>query len=299
MKKKNNNDVEFEIQNPFAKPKNIQIGEDKEKKIAILKIYGDILEPEEYIEELTKLEFLSKTHDVIEITLNSPGGSLNTTVDLASIISNFNYVITIGKGEIASAAFMLWTMGNIRVVTDYSMYMAHRESYGMYGKTSEHRDAAKTFGMVYEELFEKCFGDLLTHDEKLIAERSEAWISYSDLLERDKVISLDQYLDPPSPYSSMELFITDDSKSFLFDTDSGVFRSVNLTYGDEYVDDMTEYFYGITNINKVPEKPKKAIKKKKPKKTIKKKNPKKVTKKKVKKKNVKSKDDKTKNEDAK
>lgn len=253
-------DVEF---NPFAKQKNIQVGEDKERGLVILKIYGAIEEPQEYIEELAKLEQLSKMYEVLEITLNSPGGSLNTTVDIASIISNFAYVATIGKGEIASAAFMLWTMGDIRVVTDYSMYMAHRESYGMYGKTSEHRDAARTFGKVYEEMFENCFGDLLTDDEKIIADRSEAWISYKDLLERDRVISFDNYLNPQNPYTVSDLFMTKDEKMFMFDTEHNIFRSVTLTFGDELLTDMTEYLYGITEIAKIP-KPTKVTKPKKP-----------------------------------
>lgn len=245
---------DFEIldhKNIFAKQKNIQVSEDKEKNLVIMKIYGEISEPEEYIEELSKLEALSNTYDILEITLNSPGGSLNTTVDIISIIKNFTYIVTIGKGEVASAAFMLWTIGHIRVVTDYSMYMAHRESYGMYGKTSEHRDAAKAFGLVYEEMFEDCFGHLLTTEEKAIAERSEAWISYKDLLQRERVISFDNYLVPVNPYALGEVFVTSDGKMFMFDSESETFRNIEtLKFGDESVADMTDYLYGISKITK-------------------------------------------------
>jgi ATP-dependent protease ClpP protease subunit len=265
------NELGIEIQNPFTKQKNIQVAEDKERNLAVLKIYGTIEEPEEYIEELAKLEILSKNYDVLEITLNSPGGSLNTTVDIASIIRNFTYVATIGKGEIASAAFMLWTMGDIRVVTDYSMYMAHRESYGMYGKTSEHRDTAKTFGLVYEEMFENCFGTLLTDIEKSVAERSETWISYKDLIGRDKVIGYDTYIKPINPYSIAETYITESGKMFMYDTKTDAYRSIDLTFGDEILTDMTEYLYGVTKVAKLP-KPKKITKPKaakRPTKTVK------------------------------
>lgn len=258
-----NEDFEVDIKNAFNKQKNIQIAEDKERNLVIMKIYGGIEEPEEYIEELARLEILSNTYDVLEITLNSPGGSLNTTIDLVSIIKKFKYVATIGKGEVASAAFMLWTMGNVRVVTEYSMYMAHRESYGMYGKTSEHRDAAKAFGMVYEEMFEDCFGDLLTEEEKLIAERSEAWLSYKDLLKRDRVISFENYLKPVNPYSIGEIFITQDEKVFMFDAETEAFRNIeSLTFGKDVVSDMTEYLYGIAKIGNIGE-IKKASKKEK------------------------------------
>jgi ATP-dependent 26S proteasome regulatory subunit len=98
--------------------------------------------------------------------------------------------------------------------------MAHRESYGMYGKTSEHRDAAVTFGKVYEEMFEQCFGDLLTDKEKNIAERSETWISYKDLLDRPGVISYDDYIAPKNPYSIMELYTNEDGKMFMYDPEN-------------------------------------------------------------------------------
>lgn len=250
--KPSSNEYEVEIPNPFARAKNIQVLEDAERGLAILKIYGTIEEPEEYIEEISKLDNMAKKYDVLEITLNSPGGSLNTTVDIASIINKFAYVVTIGKGEIASAAFMLWTMGDIRVVTDYSMYMAHRESYGMYGKTAEHRDAAVTFGKVYEEMFEQCFGDLLTENEKNIAERSEAWISYKDLLERPGVISYEDYVNPANPYTIMEFYATQDGKMFMYDMETDAYRSVTMKFGDEIVSDMTEYLYGIAEIAKLP-----------------------------------------------
>ena len=254
---------EVEVVNPFAKVKNIQVIDDKNRGMAVVRIYGTIEEPEEYIEELAKLDYLSTQYEAIEITLNSPGGSLNTTVDLVSIINNFKYVITIGKGEIASAAFMLWTQGDVKIVTDYSMYMAHRESYGMYGKTSEHKDAARIFGGVYEEMFEDCFGDILTDEEKQIAERSEAWVSYKDLLSRPGVISFDEYAEARNPYHVTELYKTADGKTFLFDSDTQTYRSVECEFGMEFITDMTDYLYGIEGVRTF-EKPKKvAVVKKK------------------------------------
>ena len=256
-------DYEIELPvNPSIKSKNIQVVEDKERNLVILRVYGEIEEPSEYIDEISRLNQFSNQYDIIEITLNSPGGSLNTTVDLASIINNFNYVITIGKGEVASAAFMLWAMGDIKVVTDYSMYMAHRESYGMYGKTSEHKYAADVFGSVYEEFFEECFDDILTDKEALIADRSEAWVSYKDLVNRDGIISYDEYVQPKNPYTVAEYYITDDGKLLMFDTLTQAYRTVEIEFGNEIITDMTEYLYGIDSLTELP-KPKKVKKAKK------------------------------------
>lgn len=245
------NEYETEVINPFAKVKNIQISESAERKLVTLRIYGEIQEPEEYIEEIARLDNLSNKYGVIEVVLNSPGGSLNTTVDIATVIKKFECIVTIGKGEVASAAFMLWTMGDIRVVTDYSMYMSHRESYGMYGKTAEHKDAANVFGKVYEELFDECFGDLLTDKEKEIAERSETWISYKDLLEREAVIHYDDYMTPRNAYMIGEIYKLADNRRFLYDEETDTIRSVTIIYGDEFIDDMTGYLYGICNVEAI------------------------------------------------
>jgi len=244
-----------------SKNKNIQIIEDEEKRSVCLKIYGVIGEPEEYLDELEILNHLSQNYNILEIVLNSPGGSVSTTVDIISIIKKFDYVITIGKGEVSSAAFMIWALGNIRVVSDYSMYMAHRESYGMFGKTSEHRDTAIIFGKVYDELFEKCFDKLLTKKEKMIAERSETWISYKDLLERPRVISYNDFINPQNPYIVQSLYITKDSKKFLFDNETKTFRNITISYGDETINDMTEFLYGVCDIESHTKKLKKKGKK--------------------------------------
>ena len=258
--KQQNSESELEIQNPFTKSKNIQVHEEPDRNLVTLRIYGEIEEPEEYVDEIAKLDKLSEKYDVIEITLNSPGGSLSTSLDLVSVIKKYSYIITIGKGEVASAAFMIWTMGNLRVVTEYSMYMAHRESYGMYGKTSEHRDMALTFGKVYEELFEDCFGELLTDKEKAIAERSEAYLSYKELLERPRVISFEEYINPANPYTVMDTYIVGDGRMFMFDMETQSYRLVKVKFGDDLINDMTDYLYGMTKITKLP-KPKKSKKK--------------------------------------
>ena len=290
--KPKSNDYEIELPaNPFAKSKNIQVVEDPQRNLAVLRVYGEIDEPAEYIEEIARLNQLSQQYDIIEITLNSPGGSLNTAVDLASIINNFNYVITIGKGEVASAAFMLWTMGDIKVVTNYSMYMAHRESYGMYGKTSEHKYAADVFGSVYEELFEKCFSTILTAEESLIADRSEAWVSYKDLVSRDGIISYDEYIQPKNPYSVAEYYVLDNGKVLMFDSLTQAYRTVEIEFGNEIITDMTEYLYGIDKLTelpkpKTPKTPKKVIKSKKKSETKSTDEKEKVTKKKYKKKDA-------------
>lgn len=233
----------------FQQPsKNISVYEDSDRNLVVLRVYGTIEEPEAYIDEISRLEQLSKKYSIVEVLLNSPGGSLNTTVDLASILQNFDYIVTVGKGEVASGAFMLWSLGDLRVVTKYSMYMAHRESYGMYGKTSEHKDAANVFESVYEDLFKNCFGSLLTEKEQNIAERSEAWVSYSDLLKRPRVISYEEYKSPKNPYYVKELFVLEDGTHFVYNPETETYEGIDITYNDSRIVNIEDYLYGLGGV---------------------------------------------------
>ena len=89
-------------------------------------------------------------------------------------------------------------------------------------------------------------------EEKNIAERSETWISYKDLLDRPGVISYDDYIAPKNPYSIMELYTNEDGKMFMYDAENDFYRTVKVEFTDEAISDMTEYLYGVTGIVKIP-----------------------------------------------
>ena len=101
-------------------------------------------------------------------------------------------------------------------------------------------------------MFDNCFGDLLTEEESLIADRSEVWISYKDLLSRDHVISYEEYKSPIQDCIVSELYQTPSNKTFAWDDELGCFRNVTITFGNEIITNMTEYMYGMVEPHTLP-----------------------------------------------
>jgi ATP-dependent protease ClpP protease subunit len=254
---------------------NIIVDEDKSREMAILKIYGEIDQPEEYIEEFIELEELSKIYNVVELTLNSPGGSTDTEAELLSILERFGFVITIARGTVASAAFTLWSRGDLRIVADHTLFMAHRESYSMHGKTREHVDIATVFNTVFEDMFDKYAHSLLTKDEIKLAERSDVWLTYKDMIERKACISYADYLKPKNAYTTQEFIVTKEGISMFFNPKTQTFMSATITFTDELeFSDTINYMYDIPFETSIDESnhPEESIKVKEPKEKKKKKN---------------------------
>jgi ATP-dependent protease ClpP protease subunit len=230
--------------------KHLSIQIDEEQSKVKLFIHGEIEEPEEYINELMKLHELSEKYDTLEIIINSPGGSVNTFVELYAIIKKFPFVITIGMGEIASAGFMLWSLGDVRVVSKFSMYMAHRESYGYWGKTEEHEQLAKTYNVNYKKLFDECFSKILTDKEKELSKVSEVWIPYDELIKRGVAISYDEYLKYPREIVFEEIYLIE-GKYFKYDKKYDKFIEVEIKPKNNFIKNLNKYAYGFEKIKKL------------------------------------------------
>jgi len=93
---------------------------------------------ESYIERVTKaLLFLDRTEGDIQLWINSPGGYMIEMFGLYDIItSRKNKIITIGFGEIASAAGLILACGDERKVTENAFFMTHESSSEIEGPKS-------------------------------------------------------------------------------------------------------------------------------------------------------------------
>ena len=93
---------------------------------------------ESYVEKVTKsLLFLDKTDGDIELWINSPGGYLIEMFGLYDIITTRkNKVITIGFGEIASAAGLILACGDERRVMENAFFMTHESASEIEGPKS-------------------------------------------------------------------------------------------------------------------------------------------------------------------
>ena len=86
---------------------------------------------------IKSLIFLDKTEGPIELWINSPGGYLIEMFGLYdAITTRRNKIITIGFGEIASAAGLILACGDERRVTENAFFMAHESAAELDGPKS-------------------------------------------------------------------------------------------------------------------------------------------------------------------
>ena len=93
---------------------------------------------ESHVEKVTKaLLFLDKTEGPIELWINSPGGYLSEMFGIYDIVTTRkNRIVTIGFGEIASAAGLILACGDERKSTENAYFMTHESSSGLEGPKS-------------------------------------------------------------------------------------------------------------------------------------------------------------------
>lgn len=224
--------------------KTITVGFNERKSVVELKIIGEIHEPREYVREFYILEELSVEYRILQITLNSPGGSLATLLELLSLIKKFDYIITVGKGRICSAAFVIWCAGNLRIADDYSVFMAHRESYGNYGKTTEHLEYAEKIDEINKSLFRNYLSGILTRKEMEKIKTTEVWLSYKDLINRGHAKSIDFLNNVPLNHKVYNLLIDSAGNAWLFDAESEIYRAVIVQDTGQYVDNLNHVLFG-------------------------------------------------------
>lgn len=100
-------------------------------------ISTEIGEPERYHQMCQILRSVGE-RDTVFIHLNSPGGQLDSTVQIISAMKESKGdVITIADGVVASAATLLFLAGDGFIVNPHSLFMIHTFSGGAQGKGHE------------------------------------------------------------------------------------------------------------------------------------------------------------------
>ena len=161
---------------------------------AELHIRGSFPSPQDIGDVITDLYHQSENYSTLAIFINSPGGDATTLAEILSAINSYEYIITIGAGQIASAGFFLWCRGDLRVAQAYSSYMAHRESYGGFGmKTDQHIDLANHTNEIYGRMIKEMCDGVLTDEELEKCRYTEVFLSGEELVARDVAISWEDF----------------------------------------------------------------------------------------------------------
>jgi hypothetical protein len=137
---------------------------------------------------------MQRTYPQAHVYINSIGGNVATCLEMIAILKKFDHVVTISTSSISSAGFLLWSVGDLRVVVEHTSIMHHRESYMFGGKTQQHADYAKHAETVFQMVYDTYLKDLITVEEHKQASYTEVYFSGVEMLERGLAIHYDEFI---------------------------------------------------------------------------------------------------------
>ena len=189
-KKKKNTDEEYEYES--------EAGEDEAKEQAFhfyeaplagkqyhFYLSDSIGPPKDYVEMIQRIKCASP-HDVIYVYLNTPGGHINTGIQIISAIKMSQaHVITVIEGEVCSLGTLIFLHGDEMVVHDHCLFMVHNHSGGAYGKGHEYLASANATARWFGELAEETYAGFMTEAEiKRMMAGEDFWMTSTEVRER-------------------------------------------------------------------------------------------------------------------
>lgn len=128
-------------------------------------ISEDIVEPDAYIEMIYRIQN-SSPNDTIYIHLNTPGGQLDTGVQIINAIQNSPAkVITVLEGMAYSLGTLIFLAGDELVVNDHCIMMFHNFRGGVVGKGNEITLQLEATVKWFTELAKQIYVPFLSDDE--------------------------------------------------------------------------------------------------------------------------------------
>lgn len=133
--------------------------------------------------------------DIIEIHLNTPGGNVNTAIQLRNMIFTCNAkVIAICHGTVASAGTFIALSCPKIVVMPNTIWMLHACSYGTFGNQIAVKEQVDFFDKELWRLTNNVYKGFLNEYEinNMIINKRELWMNTEEIIKRLK--KLKKYL---------------------------------------------------------------------------------------------------------
>lgn len=128
-------------------------------------IHGEIGESDEYVDLLDCL-YTATASDVVLLHFNTPGGYLNTAVEIIHAISQCEgTVIGSADGLVASAGSLVFFSCNAFVIGEFCEIMLHDGSGGEYGKINENLKSAKFTSKRLSHIYHTIYGRFFSETE--------------------------------------------------------------------------------------------------------------------------------------
>lgn len=155
---------------------------------------------EEY-EDLTQVLDMMGPNDVLYLHFNTPGGSLNTAVDLIQRIAACQgTVVGCADGEVASAGSLLFFACEAWEVGDYCEVMLHDGSGGVLGRISENASSIESTRKRIAKLYNKVYGPFFKKKEiKSVLSGADIYLDADGVIKR-----LQKYVDS-KPQETIDL----------------------------------------------------------------------------------------------
>lgn len=128
-------------------------------------ITDEIGEANRFLDLINALK-TAETHDTVFIYLNTPGGSLQTTIQILSAMKqSVATVVTCLEGEVCSAGTLIFLAGDKHIVNPNCTFMIHNYSQWVGGKGNDVALRVKYSEEYFKKLAKDLYGGFLSEDE--------------------------------------------------------------------------------------------------------------------------------------
>jgi len=144
--------------------------------------------PKDYVEMIQRIKYAGP-QDVIYIYLNTPGGRIDTGIQIISAMrTSHAHVVTVLEGEVCSLGTLIFLSGDEMIVHDHCLFMVHNHSGGAYGKGHEYLASANATAKWFEELARDTYLGFMTEAEiKRMLAGEDFWMTSNEVRDRLKL----------------------------------------------------------------------------------------------------------------
>lgn len=160
------------------------------RRIQHFYLSGPIEEPHKYVDMIQKIQ-LSTPDDIIYIHLNTPGGQLDTGVQIINAMQASNaHIIVAIEANCHSLGTLIFLAADEFIVHDNCLMMIHNFSGGTYGKGNEQHSQLEAQIKWFNSLAKKLYVPFLSEDEfAAVVKGEDIWLQSDDVRKRlDKMV---------------------------------------------------------------------------------------------------------------
>ncbi len=148
-------------------------------------ISGPVTEPEDYVDLIDAL-YTGKPNENIVIHLNTPGGRMDTTLQILNAIKTTDAdVVCVADGEVASAGSLILFAATQIAVQPFSYVMIHDGSEGTGGKLNENLKQAQFSANLTSKLYHEIYEPFFSKEEiDSVLDGQDMWLLAEEVNER-------------------------------------------------------------------------------------------------------------------